>query len=102
MRFLAQGQESVGTLENVSRAGVRIRSAEVPRPGVLVALTFESPNGGLVDARGEVRWNTRGLASSRTPDGFGVRLHEPPREFRAFFQWACAQCDEDETELVDL
>ena len=101
MRFLADGQESVGTLCNVSRAGVGIRSAEVPRSGAIVALSFESPHGVLVDARGEVRWNTRGLAS-RVPEGFGVRLYEPPREFRDFFTWALEQGGDHEADSVDL
>ena len=102
VRFLADGQESIGTLQNVSRAGVCIRSAEVPRPGVLVALGFDSPHGSFVDLRGEVRWNTRGL-TGRTPEGFGVRLHEPPREFREFFLWVLEQRGQDaEAESVEL
>ena len=102
MRFLAEGQEAVGTLHNVSRAGVGIRSAEVPRPGAIIALSFESPSGALVDARGEVRWNTRGLATGRVPEGFGVRLHEPPKAFREFFLWALEQGGDREAESVDL
>jgi hypothetical protein len=102
VRFLAEGRESVGTLQNVSRAGVGIQSAEVPRPGAIIALTFESPHGVLVDARGEVRWNTRGFASSRLPDGFGVRLHEPPREFRDFFRWAVEHAGDSSADSVDL
>lgn len=102
MRFLADGQESIGTLHNVSRAGVGIRSADVPRPGVIVALSFESPHGALVDARGEVRWNTRGLASTVVPEGFGVRISEPPREFRDFFLWALERGGDSEADSVDL
>ncbi len=102
VRFLAEGQESIGTLQNVSRAGVGIRSAEVPRPGVIIALSFKSPQGVLVDARGEVRWNTGGSASSRIPEGFGVRLHEPPREFRDFFCWVVEQGGDVEADSVDL
>ena len=102
MRFLAEGQQSVGTLQNVSRAGVGIRSAEVPRPGAIIALSFESPLGVLVDARGEVRWNTRRIASSPIPEGFGVRLHEPPREFRDFFCWVLEQGGDSEADSVDL
>jgi hypothetical protein len=102
VRFLAGGREAIGTLHNVSRAGVGIRAAEVPRPGAIVALSFESPHGGLVDARGEVRWNTRGLASPAVPEGFGVRLHEPPAAFREFFQWALEQGGDREADSVDL
>jgi len=69
---------------------------------VIIALSFESPHGSFVDVRGEVRWNTRGLAA-RTPEGFGVRLHEPPREFCEFFVWAVEQSGQDsEAESVDL
>jgi len=102
VRFLADGDEAVGTLRNVSRAGVFVRASEVPRPGALVVLSFESPLGRILDLRGEVRWNTRGLAN-QTPIGFGVRLHEPPNEFREFFLWALEQSGkDDEAETIDL
>jgi hypothetical protein len=95
VRFLAEGQEAVGQLKNVSRAGVFVRASDLPRPGAVVALQFRSPQGSLVDVRGEVRWNTQGLALDGVVPGFGVLLYEPPREFREFFAWAVARVDDE-------
>lgn len=102
MRYVAEGAESVGQLLDVSRSGVSIRAAELPRPGAIVALQFESPVGKLVDVRGEVRWSQ--CARDGHPDGFGVRLHEPPREFRDFVEWALSHFDlpGDEADDGDL
>ncbi len=87
VRFVAEGVEAVGRLQNVSRSGLYVKTAEPPRPGAIVALQFESPEGRLVDLRGEVRWNSRGAARAGKPEGFGVRLHEPPRAFQNFVAW---------------
>ena len=51
VRFLAEGQEAVGDLTEVSRAGVFIESDDFPRPGAVVALQFRSSTAGLVDVR---------------------------------------------------
>jgi hypothetical protein len=91
---MADGVESVGQLRNVSRFGVFVRSEDLPRPGAAVAVQFRTPDGRLVDARGEVRWNTHGLTHATHP-GFGVQIHEPPREFLEFFLWALAQAKEE-------
>ena len=96
--------EAVGQLVNVSRSGLSVRASELPRAGAIIALQFESPVGKLVDVRGEVRWNAR--ASSTAPrDGFGVRLHEPPRAYREFVAWALSRsekCEEDGAEDGEL
>jgi len=96
VRFIADGAEGVGHLKNVSRAGVFVCARELPRAGAPVALQFESPAGDSVNLRGEVRWTTQGAAASGVPTGFGVLLHEPPREYRAFFLWAADQSEKDE------
>ncbi len=98
VRFLAEGEESVGELKNISRAGVFVRTGELPRPGVQIALQFESPLGQVVDVRGEVRWSTRGLASGDLPEGFGVKIVEPPQAYREFFSWALAQVEKEDPE----
>ena len=97
MRFVAEGSEAVGKLVEVSRSGLQVAAAELPRPGAIIALQFESPGGKLVDVRGVVRWNTQSRPDD-TPESFGVRLHEPPREYREFVAWALAECDPDEAE----
>lgn len=82
VRFVAEGSEGVGALRDVSRQGLFVHARDIPRQGAIVALQFEGPTGKLVDLRGEVRW------SARDSDGFGVRLHEPPKEYRDFVGWA--------------
>jgi hypothetical protein len=98
VRFLAEGEECVGELRNISRAGLFVRSGDLPRPGAQVALQFQSPLGPVVDLRGEVRWSTHGLATGDLPEGFGVRIVEPPQAYREFFGWALAQVEKEDPE----
>jgi hypothetical protein len=102
VRYVAEGMEAVGHLQDVSRSGVNIRASDLPRQGAIVALQFESPTGGLVDVRGEVRWSAAPRSREERPDRFGVRLHEPPREFREFVAWALAQCEKEDDETDEL
>ena len=95
---MVEGAEGVGHLKNISRAGVFVRSSDLPRPGSLLVLQFESPTGRLVSLRGEVRWNTRGMAVAEEKAGFGVLLSEPPPEYREFFLWALEQMEKPEEE----
>ena len=98
---MAEGTEGVGHLKNVSRTGLFVRSSDLPRPGVPIALQLETPTtGALVNLRGEVRWNSDGLGSATAQSGFGVMLHEPPLEFTAFFRWAVEQVEKNEDEPV--
>lgn len=96
VRYLAEGIEGVGHLKNVSRAGLYVRTGEIPRVGAGVALQFRTLSGALVDLRGEVRWSSRGLADPEVVPGFGVLLHEPPREFREFYLWVASRLGEAE------
>jgi hypothetical protein len=103
VRYLAEGREAIGHLKNVSKAGVFIRGQDLPSPGSPVALQFRSPSGILVDLRGQVRWNTEGLLNTDVPSGFGVRVYEPPREYRDFFQWVLGEAEKhkgDDTPVV--
>ena len=90
VRFVAEGMEGVGRLIDVSRSGVNVRASEPPRPGAIIALQFESASGKLVDVRGEVRWS-RDEGDEAQAQAFGVRIHEPPREFRDFVNWVLAR-----------
>ena len=87
--------EALGHLQNVSRAGMFVRTADLPRAGTVVAIQFRSPVGSLVDLRGEVRWTTAEHPARELEPGFGVVLREPPREYREFFLWAIAQGKEE-------
>lgn len=89
VRYVSEAAESVGRLDNASRAGVFIRARALPRQGSIVALRFESPQGPVIDARGQVKWVSEG--NSGEPRGFGVALREPPREFREFMLWMAEQ-----------
>jgi hypothetical protein len=95
VRFVADGVEGLGQLADASRAGLFVRSSELPRTGSAVAVQFRSPTGVLVDLRGEVRWTTQGLAPAAGSPGFGVQLHEPSREYREFVLWAVGQAKDD-------
>jgi hypothetical protein len=97
IRFMAEGVEGVGHLKNVSRAGLFVRTVDLPRPGAPVALQFESPStGSLVNLRGEVRWSTDGLGAPTLQAGFGVLVHEPPRDFAEFLRWALEQAEKED------
>ncbi len=93
VRFVVEGDEGVGVLSSVSRAGFFVLSDAPPRPGVPVVLQFESPTGRLVNLRGQVRWNTRSQVDAGERRGFGVVLSEPPPEYREFFLWAQEQTE---------
>jgi len=94
IRFLAEGSEGVGHLKNVSRAGLFVRSNELPRPESPITLQFEMPHTGTaINLRGEVRWTSEGQGSVDPSPGFGVQILEPPREFQEFFRWAVEQLE---------
>lgn len=93
LRVLCNGEESLGTLASVSRAGLFVCSAQLPPPGAVVGVQIRLPEGGLIDLRGEVRWNTESLVEAGVPQGFGVVLRDPPREYRAFFRSVLASAE---------
>jgi hypothetical protein len=96
IRFVAEGSDGVGHLKNVSRAGICVRSEDLPRPGVAIALQFEVPTtGALVNLRGKVRWSSDRLGGAAAQSEFGVTLHEPTPEFSAFFRQAVEQLEKE-------
>ena len=95
---MAEGTEGVGHLKNVSRAGICVRSADLPRPGVAIALQFELPTtGALVNLRGEVRWSSDRLGSVGTQSGL---RRDPARAAAAvpefFLRWAIEQVEKED------
>ncbi len=96
VRFLTEGLDATGQLAEVSRAGLFVRSDELPRPGAVIALQFRIPEGELVDLRGEVRWNTQGLVDLNGVAGFGVLLREPPQIYREFYLWIQDRLEKEE------
>ncbi len=91
---MAEGAEGMGHVKNVSRAGMFVRSNDLPRPESAISLQFETPaTGESINLRGEVRWTTDGQGSAHPAPGFGVQLLEPPREFVEFFRWAVEQLE---------
>jgi Tfp pilus assembly protein PilZ len=97
VRFVAEGAEGVGHLKNVSRAGLFVRSNDLPRPEAGIALQLEVPaTGALINLRGEVRWTTDGSGAADRAPGFGVQLREPSLEFTDFFRWAVEQLEKPE------
>lgn len=101
VRFVAEGSEATGVLLDVSRQGVYIRASQIPRPGSVIAVQFEDPDRGLIDARGEVRWNVS--PNGDQPSGFGVIVHEPSRRFRAFVDGALSEsAEKDEDDDAEL
>jgi len=95
IRFVTEGLDAAGELSAISRTGMFVETDELPRPGAVVALQFWTPSGDLVDLRGEVRWNTQGLAHAAGLRGFGVLVHEAPQSYRQFFIWAQAEKSDD-------
>jgi hypothetical protein len=100
VRFLAEGQEAVGCLTEISRAGVFLETEEFPRKGAVIVFQFRAPNGEIVDVRGEVRWRSDGTGGEGDPRGFGVLLREAPLSYREFFLWAQTQADKEDAEQV--
>jgi Tfp pilus assembly protein PilZ len=100
VRFMAEGAEGVGHLKNVSRAGLFVRSNDLPRPEAAISLQLEIPGTNtLINLRGEVRWTTDGSGSTADGSpGFGVQLLEPSREFGDFFRWAVEQLEKPDQE----
>ena len=94
---MTEGTEGVGHVKNVSRAGLFVRSNDLPRPGATIALQFDAPtSGSSINLRGEVRWTTDSLSSGDPAPGFGVQIHEPPRDFAEFVRWAIEQAEKSE------
>ena len=79
-----QGQ---GYLKNVSKSGVFVRADDLPRRGETVKVSFARGYGEWVRIEGEVCWTTADLDLDRpVRSGFGLRIEDPPPEFREFYR----------------
>ncbi|HKC51280.1 MAG TPA: PilZ domain-containing protein [Myxococcota bacterium] len=107
VRFMAEGVEGVGQLKNLSRAGLFVRSNDLPRPEAAISLQLDVPGtGASLNLRGEVRWTTDGTdasdgsGDSDASSGFGVQLLEPSPEFSELFRWAVEQLEKPDQDPI--
>jgi hypothetical protein len=72
-----------GRIENASTGGVFIRTHTIPDRGEKVWISFEGPEGEVVEASGVVWWTTLDghMHASQQP-GFGVRLVASSGDYR--------------------
>lgn len=82
-RFELGSLAGEGNIENASSGGVFVRTATVPERGQKVWLSFEGPNGEVVEASGVVWWTTLDAqARAQSRQGFGVRLVASSGDYR--------------------
>jgi len=92
-----------GYIGNVSESGIGylitssvMLKGDVP-PYEIVELSFETPEGKLIELRCEVRWSQKGLFSGKTTS-LGMRIIDPPPEYQ---QWLKEQIESSATDLSD-
>ena len=74
-----------GRIENVSLGGVFVETPAIPERGDKLWLSFEGPDGEIVEAIGIVWWTTHeGEAARSSRQGFGVRLVASSGDYRRF------------------
>ncbi len=74
-----------GRIENASLGGVFIETPAIPERGEKLWLSFEGPDGEVVEAIGIVWWTTlEGDMSRVGRQGFGVRLVASSGDYRRF------------------
>ena len=82
-RFELGSLAGEGSVENASPGGVFVRTATIPERGEKVRLSFEGPNGEVVEASGVVWWTTLDAQARMQPrQGFGVRLVASSGDYR--------------------
>ncbi len=77
-----------GSVQNVGPGGVFVRSTTIGQIGDEVRLSFEGPDGAVVEVLGVVWWTKHNLGG-RGPGlhGFGVRLMASSGNFRSMLQY---------------
>jgi hypothetical protein len=85
--FQVAGLRGKGYIKNVSRAGLFIRSAELPPRRDPVDVVFADGGGRMIRLKGTVRWTTAEVTAPRpiTP-GFGMHIEDPSAQYLEFFQ----------------
>ncbi len=82
-RFELGSLAGEGNIENASSGGVFVRTATIPERGEKVSISFEGPNGEVVEASGVVWWTTLDAQARAQPrQGFGVRLVASSGDYR--------------------
>lgn len=79
------GRYFQGSIKNLSKYGVFVRSSVLPEPGAEVHLKFETIEGSKIEVTGTVRWTTAGLPRDDAQSGFGVLLESPTEAYLSFF-----------------
>jgi hypothetical protein len=75
-----------GSIKNLSREGMFLRSRLMPDPGADVRVRFETISGEKIEVTGIVRWSTAGFPEKDVPRGFGMRIDAPTKEYIEFFK----------------
>lgn len=86
-RFQVTADKVEGRIENASLGGVFIETSSIPDRGDKLWLSFEGPDGEVVEAIGIVWWTTLESDTDRTTrQGFGVRLVASSGDYRRFMK----------------
>jgi len=75
----------LGSIENASLGGVFVETLTIPERGEKLSLSFQGPDGEIVEAIGIVWWTTlEGDAACGIREGFGLRLVTSSGDYRKF------------------
>jgi len=92
-----------GYIGNVSESGIGylitssvMLNEDVP-PYEVLELSFETPEGKLIEMQCEVRWSKKGFYSGKTTS-LGMKIINPPPEYE---QWLKEQRGSSQTDLTD-
>lgn len=85
-QFSCEGRYARGRIKNLSKQGMFIRAAKLPRSGQPVRIRFETSSEHKIEVVGRVRWTTAELQREDITPGFGVLLESPGVDYREFFK----------------
>jgi hypothetical protein len=83
-----ENETGEGSIQNVGPGGLFVRSSTIGKTGDEVRLSFEGPDGEVVEVVGVIWWAKRNL-EGRGPGlhGFGVRLVASSGNYRSLLQY---------------
>jgi hypothetical protein len=83
-----ENETGEGSIQNVGPGGLFVRSSTIGRTGDEVRLSFEGPDGEMIEVVGVIWWAKRNLGG-RGPGlhGFGVRLVASSGNYRSLLQY---------------
>jgi PilZ domain len=84
--FEAGALHGRGKIRNVAEGGVFVGTAQVPREGDLVSLSFRDHRGRELDLHGLVWWTTDEAPGNHRASGFGIRLLESSDDYDRFLE----------------